>query len=233
VFVNGSEDTSAVDARTGKIMWSEPGECFSCPLGTDATSVYIPTASDQGNSLRAHRRSDGKVRWNAPMSREANDGAAVAGGVVYMLEFAWHEYNLDKTYSFTAHAATSGGVLWETPLGDGKYLTFGMPAIAYGSVFTAVPDGTLRALDTATGAVRWSTPLAATDSSPAIANGVVYAGAKTTLFAFAAADGKTLWSAPLGATSSSSPIIAGGSVYIGDDHGVVHAFRRKLKASGI
>jgi outer membrane protein assembly factor BamB len=54
----------------------------------------------------------------------------------------------------------------------------------------------------------------------------VYIAADTKVYAFAVADGQLLWSAGLGTTMSGSPTVVGGTVYIGDDNGVVHAFRQ-------
>src|SRR4029453_10815596 len=65
------------------------------------------------------------------------------------------------------------------------------------------------------------------ESSPAIADGVVYAGAGSgDLLAIDLATGKLRWKHPTGnPIGESSPAVGGGLVYIGDLEGVFHAVR--------
>jgi outer membrane protein assembly factor BamB len=225
IFVNDGEETDAIDAATGRVVWTAPGQCFSCPVSADATSVYVPTAGDSGTAVVAYERLDGTTRWSVP-SDVGNDGAIVVGGTVFLLEYVETPGTVEKTYAFSARSAATGALLWRTPFGGGRYLTFATPALAYGTVFAGIPDGTFDAIDAATGAVRWSVQLPPTSAAPAVANSVVYIAADTKVYAFAAADGQLLWSAGLGTTMSGSPTVVGGTVYIGDDNGVVHAFRQ-------
>ena len=56
------------------------------------------------------------------------------------------------------------------------------------------------------------------DSSPAVANGVVYVGSNDgNLYALNASTGAKLWSYPTGAAVASSPAVANGVVYVGSD----------------
>ena len=160
-----------------------------------------------------------------PLDRDANAGATVARGRVFLLEFRVASDDVSKAYAVTAHDAASGRLLWETPVGSGQLVSFSMLAVAYGTLFVVVPDGTLRALDSATGSQRWSIPLKPTDSSPAVANGLVYIAAGARIYAFDAAKGTRRWMRPLEAVAMSSPVVTSGSVYVGDEAGVVHAFR--------
>jgi outer membrane protein assembly factor BamB len=76
-----------------------------------------------------------------------------------------------------------------------------------------------------------------TDSSPVIANGIVYIGSYYgSLYAFDAVTGKSKWVAPTGNLIKwSSPAVADGTVYIGSDDGKLYAFNaasgRQLWAS--
>jgi outer membrane protein assembly factor BamB len=110
------------------------------------------------------------------------------------------------------------------------------PAVADGLVIVATAettpmDGTAVALDEATGAIVWRSPLADySTSSPAIANGVVYVGSyDTRLYAIDALTGALLWTPTWGVDNlprgiNSSPAIARGHVYIGCRDGSLYAF---------
>jgi outer membrane protein assembly factor BamB len=74
--------------------------------------------------------------------------------------------------------------------------------------------------------VDWSAPTGnSIQSSPAVANGVVYVGsADAHLYAFNAQTGAQLWSALTGSLSFSSPAVANGVVYIGSDDTHLYAY---------
>ena len=64
------------------------------------------------------------------------------------------------------------------------------------------------------------------NSSPAIANGIVYIGSgDDKLYAFNATTGATLWTGTTGGAVNSSPAVANGIVYVGSDDGKVYAFK--------
>jgi outer membrane protein assembly factor BamB len=134
--------------------------------------------------------------------------------------------------------ATTGALVWTsntTTLGTG-------PAIANGIFYTgSMYDGPLSAVNASTGATIW-TATALTIDPPAVANGIVYAGATNgltsdgtfneSLSAFNATTGATLWTAPSGSFGNqaseefdfSSPVVANGVVYVGSADGNVYAF---------
>jgi len=61
-------------------------------------------------------------------------------------------------------------------------------------------------------------------SSPAIANGVVYAGSDDfNVYALNATSGAKLWAFPTGGTVDSSPAVANGVVYVGSNDGNLYA----------
>src|SRR5205085_1260828 len=62
-------------------------------------------------------------------------------------------------------------------------------------------------------------------TSPAAANGIVYAGSGDgSLYAFDASTGSLDWSAATGGTIGSSPAVSGGIVYVGSEDWKVYAF---------
>jgi len=85
----------------------------------------------------------------------------------------------------------------------------------------------LYALDQPTGQTIWTDDLGGgIESSPAVANGVVYVGSTSgTMYAVAAATGTTLWSGTTNASiGTSSPAVVDGHVFIGDEGGFVYCF---------
>jgi outer membrane protein assembly factor BamB len=91
--------------------------------------------------------------------------------------------------------------------------------VANGVVYADSYNGTLYALNAATGAKEWSYTTGYTDgSSPALANGVLYIGSHTGVYALNPATGAEEWSYTTGDSDFSSPAVANGVVYLGSNH---------------
>jgi eukaryotic-like serine/threonine-protein kinase len=108
-------------------------------------------------------------------------------------------------------------VLWTYELGD---MNDSSPAIADGVVYAGAANGTLAAIDLATGTLRWKYStggaLGIGESSPAVAGGAVYVGDLDGLVhAVNAADGTRLWTFKAGSEIKASPIVVNGLVIIG------------------
>jgi outer membrane protein assembly factor BamB len=91
----------------------------------------------------------------------------------------------------------------------------------FNSYETVLTTGVAPSLDTL-----WSAATGgAAYSSPAVANGVLYAGsADDNLHAFNAATGTALWSSATGSYVYSSPTVANGVVYVGSEDSKLYAF---------
>lgn len=120
--------------------------------------------------------------------------------------------------------------LWATPV-DGTAWTEPVLTEDQATVFVGSDAGTLHALDTATGAVRWTVGLgSAVTAPPALAGGVLYvptgAGELVALPAggCGAARCRPLWSAPTGGAVEVQPAVAGGLVFTGAADGWLKAF---------
>ncbi len=88
-------------------------------------------------------------------------------------------------------------------------------------------------MDASTGAFIWSYTTGSTvQSSPAVADGIVYVGSDDDrVYALSASSGALVWSYTTGSYVKSSPAVAGSTVYVGSDDGKVYAFGLPLSVS--
>ena len=117
----------------------------------------------------------------------------------------------------------------------GRHLLEFPPVVGYGSVFEEVFDGRLYSLDPASGRVRWRYDSHLCGwSSPALADRLLFAtfignsechapSGGGELVAFSPETGRVRWRREIG-PSESSPLVAGGTVYVGSQDGHVYAF---------
>jgi outer membrane protein assembly factor BamB len=118
----------------------------------------------------------------------------------------------------------NGSTLWSftAPAGNGFE---GAAAAVGGRVFAATsgPSPHAYALDEATGAVVWQTPLAAQNhASIAVAAGRVFVNTDHELYALAASTGALVWTAATspGTGASSAPAVESGRVFVGSHDGL-------------
>ena len=133
----------------------------------------------------------------------ANNMPAIVGGVVYVADRQRRRLHVLPP--------TAGDPGWAIELPNAINTS---PAVAGGLVIVAESDGTIVALDQATGANRWTAHTTGTvRSSPAIADGVVYLGDENGfLYAFDLATGDPSWRQPSSRAGdiTRSPAVAGG-----------------------
>jgi eukaryotic-like serine/threonine-protein kinase len=103
---------------------------------------------------------------------------------------------------------------WAVPTVNGASPT---PVVSGGLVYVAPADGTVRALDAATGSTVWTVPLGEANDGdpPTVADGLVFLGSDTgVITALDAVTGDVRWSVDLGDSSYESPTVANGVVYV-------------------
>jgi eukaryotic-like serine/threonine-protein kinase len=112
---------------------------------------------------------------------------------------------------------------WRVTLSD---IVVATPIVVGEHVFVAGWDGVVRALDLTSGDELWSFTTGSLDSTPAVVDGVVYAGGANgdesagTLYAIDAETGAEVWRHETGyALSDSSPAVVDGVIYIGGGNG--------------
>ena len=146
----------------------------------------------------------------------------VAGGRLFLATFDGRFYALDSRTGHAIWRYDSGRCGWASPALAGPFVveTFIGRACA-----SDVPgkDGEVVAFDRATGRVRWRRVIGPTESSPLIANGLVYVGDWSgRVYALSARTGATRWVFRTGGKVKSSAALAGGRLYVGSYDGRVY-----------
>jgi eukaryotic-like serine/threonine-protein kinase len=234
VFVGGADGTvRAVDARSGKVKWTfkTDGPIRTAPAVADDV-VYVGGDDRELHALTART---GAEKWFAPAPGPITSSPTIAGDTVYVG---------NRGYTFNAFATADGTKRWSTSWGDSWVES--TATVVDGTAFVGSSDiHQLRAVRVTDGEVLWRTDVGGWPwSSPAVADGVVYAGSldrpekDNDAVAFHAVDAKTgqvLWSlgtgpalkyAPEGVATNgvvSSPVVAGGLVVFGALDGKVYA----------
>jgi outer membrane protein assembly factor BamB len=118
-------------------------------------------------------------------------------------------------------AVTDGGqAKWTRKVGA----VFSSPAAAGGAIVVGSDDGSVHAMDRATGAPVWSQKIGAkVRATPCVDGAIVYvAGFDGMIAALRAADGTRAWERALGHAVYSSPCVVSGTVVFGCHDGHVH-----------
>jgi uncharacterized repeat protein (TIGR01451 family) len=206
-----SDNLYALNASTGAKLWSFAASRETSPTVANGV-VYFG-----GDFLYALNATTGALLWEfadfpnpAPFPLTS---PAVANGAAYFGSY--------QDLLFWGLNASTGDGLWTYYLGSS---VSGTPVVANGTVYF-IGNG-LSALNASTGAVLWSSYTGShfLDSSPAVANGVVYDGsANGSLHALNANTGTPLWTFYGESGVPTSPAVANGIVYIADENGIVYA----------
>jgi outer membrane protein assembly factor BamB len=228
----GSDDHKlrAFDATTGSPVWSVTVDAAFGGLGSTPTTsggvVYV--ASTLG--VRAFRESDGSTVWATPAPATTPSSPTVVGSLVYVASYA--------DSRVTAYRADTGAVAWSatapgTPVPASCVAASPAPAVDGSGVYATLcptsggTGASLFAFAPSTGALQWSSgTTVALSTSPAAANGTVFAGSGSAnrLEAHDAASGALTWSATTGGPVESAPAVGNGIVYVGSDDGKLSAY---------
>jgi outer membrane protein assembly factor BamB len=243
---------AAYKATTGALLWRtnvSPG--FSTPTvsqgriivsGRDG-NVYAFKNSD-GTLLWSAAVGAGV---ESPPSYTAVQGALDVGsadGTVYTLDPSTGTVNAARSMpvggpvsappairSGRVFVATENGIVaasdnygvkkWSTQVG-GAVTT---PLATDGTrVYVDVAGVGLRALSVKSGSAVWTSAVGAGNSSPVVANGLVYLAEGTQVDALDAATGEDRWTASLSGSALSGAVVAEGRVYAGSDDGALTVF---------
>ena len=221
----GSTDLYAINSTTGRQIWN-----FTPDFPVDYSELAITNGIIYFQAGKTYAlNSDGSLIWAfSPfdnLDRKSWFSPAVANGVVYS---GFIDGNI---YAFNA---TSGSQIWNylpPDCGCGA-LIFSSPVIANNVVYIVHyalgPDNYLYALNATSGQKIWDYPITEYYSSPAVYEGIVYAGDNSgNLHAINATTGQLLWKFKAGLRTS-SPAAANGAVFFGSvDDSKIYAVNAK------
>jgi outer membrane protein assembly factor BamB len=222
-----------LDAATGSELWRLAAGGSPGPLAVADGTLYVPALGDD-EALHAIDAATGRERWHQTIASGLLSAAAVAGGTVYAVGgtiqggalFAWDATTGDPLWRFpldgpvaytvdvadgTAYVAAGKAIVavdaahgtarWSTDVGEWVAAT----AAGEGRVYGTTLDGTLLALNAATGDVQWTfrpgfqgDQLHMWNGAPVVLAGVVYAPSTQGLYALEAETGAPRWHAGLG-----------------------------------
>jgi outer membrane protein assembly factor BamB len=221
----------AIDLELGSALWTfDAGSPIASSPAVDHGVVFLATRA--GTLLAVQ---DGKTKWRMrtgsdlalPWGHESGDyyisSPVIDGDRVIFGAGDGNVYALDRA---------TGNVRWKSPTGERIRAT---PAIADGGVFVGTAGGKLYRFDLATGKQQWAYATAGAElasgdfgydrrtlqSSPAVANGVVYVGARDGQFyAVDATAGTLRWKSDYGLPwVISSPAVSDNHVYLASSDG--------------
>ncbi len=181
VYVVASVDyqhtLSRLSAATGEIAWTVSGTYDSQPPAVADGVVY---ARESGSAVEAIDAATGERLWTTTVPG-TDTGVLAVSGKYLVAPFPYGLAALDRS---------TGAIVWNTAAGvTGNVAIAGDRLVANYFDF-ATGRIALTALDLATGTPIWRND--AYDSTPSIANGVVYTGHNQQLYAYSLADGALL-----------------------------------------
>ena len=203
---------TALDSTTGAVLWVILAGNNTVGYGLENSTPAI----DNGNIFAAdaagvcsYQLATGNVNWcNGPS--DGGTAPAVSNGVVYVNTFSHGFYALNET---------TGSQIWQYAPCSGCGNGYDDPPAIAGSTvyFSGINQGYLYALNASTGSLIFNTSgdgsSAYTDSSPSVANGVVYVACNMGLCAYNASNGTLLGAFGAGGSTLGSPAVASGRVY--------------------
>jgi outer membrane protein assembly factor BamB len=193
-FLYDGSSLNALDAATGRPLWSEPVDTSGhAPMPVVLNDVVCMPGSRAGGSyaLRAFGATTGRRRWVHKLDGWPQ-GLAAAGGTFCMAI-------ADKLYAVDA---ATGNLRWQQAAG-GPIAS--APIVSGGLILVGFYDHDVRAFDAATGQPRWQAAIGGENAgigrpgavalppSPAVVGGTVFAGTPNALHALNASDGHTRW----------------------------------------
>ncbi|MBI2193080.1 MAG: PQQ-binding-like beta-propeller repeat protein [Planctomycetes bacterium] len=153
----------------------------------------------------------GQEVWRTPTDQQVFSSPCVAGGRVY----AGEGLHLDTRSRMRCLDARTGRILWEFEVASHAESS---PTVSDGRVFFGAGEDGLYGLEAESGKPLWHRPGYHVDVSPAVDDGILYAGSAYDRPAFLAVDahsGRVLWEKQLEASAWGDPAVSDGRVFFG------------------
>lgn len=203
----GDGQTYTFRAADGALLWQAISGCLVASIFSGKTAAPLVDHGIVYSGSAALQAHNGQIIWATHVGGRSFAPQALAGGVLYA----------NDADSILALDADNGGVRWKYTLAGA--IPGDRLAIAGGRVYIGMhgPGNALHALDAATGALLWTSALAAA-SNPTVANGIVYLGSwGNMLYALQASDGTISWRYTASVSISTMTTIADGVAYVNLD----------------
>jgi hypothetical protein len=193
-IVASGRQLSMLDSATGNVVWQTAyGDAAWTPyVVSDTDGAVYTTSLESGDVSAVKHDADGHIAWHVSIGTDdfhGGNAVGAANGVVYFM----------TSGGLHALRAADGSTAWTAPV-------FGVTALA-GSppepiVFS--PSGPIVRLDAGTGAIRWSTSMAAWDATGIVGDRLIVATDPTgrTLIAIDIASGAPSWTTQLPAQNA-------------------------------
>jgi eukaryotic-like serine/threonine-protein kinase len=237
VLYIGSTDHNvyAFDASSGTQRWKTAtgGAIYSSPAVV-GNVVYI--GSDD-SKLYALDAASGTILWTGAVGGHIDSSPTVVDGMVYLGATDGRIYAFDDT---GCQGQTLCQPVWTTATGNYIYSSPAVaPVVSQEVLYIGSHDNTLYAFDTnrclniapntnCPTLWTWTAPAQAAqafESSPTVANGVVYVGSLDhNLYIYDARSGTLLQHYATGGAIISSPTVLNGMIYVGSTDGYLYAF---------
>ncbi|MEX0736302.1 MAG: PQQ-binding-like beta-propeller repeat protein [Bacteroidota bacterium] len=174
----------------------------------------------------------GEEQWRFRAPARIRSSPAVDGGIVVVGDFAGHVYGIDlssgrQLWKFD----TEGAALYKEDFGFDRSAIVSSASIHNGVVTVGGRDGFLYALSLKDGKERWrfNHDISWVLTSPAISNGLAFAGSSDGRFVHAVdhQTGKEVWRFKTRGPVWGSPTVCGDVVYFGDYDGYLYSVESK------
>ena len=222
VAVSAEGEVVAVDPKNGEVAWHQVPAGVLEPLPYTPSPAYAAKrvfVADNTNKLFSLDAATGATAWRRTLPARTSTALVVVGETLVL--------GTEDGY-LNWIAIDSGETKKRIRLEDGR--PYGTPILASPLLFvlTAGANGTLLALDAATGAIRWKqeTPKEWTTYRPLVTGSSVIVGStEKDLCAFDRTSGEVRWCRSVGQVPRGLGISSEGILYVGSLSGVVQAYR--------
>jgi len=245
-FTSGNNKLIALDLD-GNFEWEFdlPAGSFSSPAVYD-NKVIVGCENKNGNSIFALNINNGEEIWNKSVGPIGRASPIINGGKVFVVSKRSASSPFTAYTNVIALNLNDGEKIWNISIGDSKPDNYELtasstPTIYNNVLFVASSDGTLYALNTENGNIKWNEKIYTKSlissniltSSPAYADNMVYIGTPDgKLYAIDASDGNIVWNEDTYSSSPmlSSPIVTDGFLFDSSEIGVLYS-RGKLQGA--
>ena len=245
VYIGSSDEILyALDAQTGEEFWSfkAEGRLHASPAVSDEVIGIV----SQGREVQVLDAPTGRLRLDFNIAGESVAPPALDGDLLYAADsrgaivgIDWRQKQLpfEKlarfirtqlfVWQFVGTLPPPKGYVWNFRQRGHRFQS--SPAMGHDHLFAVSDTGILFAFNRPEGTLAWRARLDnGTTGGPSVADDIVYVGDKGgTIYGFDAPSGEERWRFTVDARDDivSTPVIAGGTMFVTTENGVLYAIR--------